>query len=174
MSKGAVPPAPPPAADGPPLVAPTPQVPGLSASQLESQTQTPAEPEPVVKEEPLDPLKMDIDDDDLEYEPDKLNIRVQAEQDEQEEQVEALPLDPSAFALPTSKDLSDSARNSLVKSSVTRICDAGEEAAGRDSAKFGSEVAVGLPPEEMWMGRWSRIWRSVKTECAKCCGVMLT
>ncbi|CAE6382445.1 unnamed protein product [Rhizoctonia solani] len=138
--------------DGPPLVAPTPQLP-VSASQLESQSQAevqPTEPEPIVKEEPLDPLKMDIDDDDLEYEPDKLNATAQAQVEAEEEQTQVAPLDPSAFPLPTSKDLSDSARNGLVKSSVTRIWDAGEEVLGRD-VKGGSEVAVGLPPEEMWM-----------------------
>ena len=30
----------------------------------------------MVKEEPLDPLKMDIDDEEIEYEPDKLNLEV--------------------------------------------------------------------------------------------------
>ncbi|CAE6402237.1 unnamed protein product [Rhizoctonia solani] len=138
--------------DGPPLVAPTPQLP-VSASQLESQSQLevqPSEPEPVVKEEPLDPLKMDIDDDDLEYEPDKLNATAQAQVEAEEEQTQIAPLDPSTFSLPTPRDLSDSARNGLVKSSVTRIWDAGEEVLGRD-VKGGSEVAVGLPPEEMWM-----------------------
>lgn len=130
------------------VVAPTPQIP-LSASQLESQTQ--AEPEPVVKEEPLDPLKMDIDDDDLEYEPDKLVIS-SAEADEAvEEQVKVL-LDPSGFTLPAPKDLSDSARNGLVRSAVTRIWDAGEESTSREvGIRAASQVAVGLAPEEMWM-----------------------
>ncbi|KAF8677667.1 Symplekin tight junction protein C terminal [Rhizoctonia solani] len=138
--------------DGPPLVAPTPQLP-VSASQLESQSQVeaqPTEPEPVIKEEPLDPLKMDIDDDDLEYEPDKLNATAQAQAEAEEDQTQVAPLDPSAFSLPAPKDLSDAARNGLVKSSVARIWDAGEEVLGRD-VKGGSEVAVGLPPEEMWM-----------------------
>ncbi|QRW17189.1 symplekin [Rhizoctonia solani] len=137
---------------GPPLVAPTPQLP-VSASQLESQSQVeaqPTEPEPAIKEEPLDPLKMDIDDDDLEYEPDKLNATAQAQAEAEEDQTQVAPLDPSAFSLPAPKDLSDAARNGLVKSSVARIWDAGEEVLGRD-VKGGSEVAVGLPPEEMWM-----------------------
>jgi len=34
---------------------------------------TPAEPAVVVKLEPVDPLKMDIDEEDIEYEPDTLN-----------------------------------------------------------------------------------------------------
>ncbi|KAF8757940.1 Symplekin tight junction protein C terminal [Rhizoctonia solani] len=103
-----------------------------------------------IKEEPLDPLKMDIDDDDLEYEPDKLNATAQAQAEAEEDQTQVAPLDPSAFSLPAPKDLSDAARNGLVKSSVARIWDAGEEVLGRD-VKGGSEVAVGLPPEEMWM-----------------------
>ncbi|CAE6412938.1 unnamed protein product [Rhizoctonia solani] len=144
-------------ADGPPLVAPTPQLP-VSASQLESQSQaqTPApqpqpEPEPIVKEEPLDPLKMDIDDDDLEYEPDKLNVAAQAQVEAEEaEQAAIAPLDPSAFSLPTPGDLSDATRSGLVKSSVSRIWDAGEEVLGREIRPGGNET-VGLPPEEMWM-----------------------
>ncbi|KAG8760401.1 hypothetical protein FRC11_000462 [Ceratobasidium sp. 423] len=138
-------------ADVPPLVAPTPQLP-VSASQLESQSQAQAplaEPEPVVKEEPLDPLKMDIDDDDLEYEPDKLNVAAQAQVEAEEEQEDVALLDPPAFSLPAPRDLSDAARNGLVKSSVGRIWDAGDEALGRE-VKAGNET-VGLPPEEMWM-----------------------
>lgn len=30
-------------------------------------------PGPVIKEEPVDPLQMDMDEDDIEYEPDRLN-----------------------------------------------------------------------------------------------------
>ncbi|KAJ1306905.1 hypothetical protein OPQ81_007888 [Rhizoctonia solani] len=155
LGRGVAPPAPAVQPNDPPLVAPTPQLP-VSASHLESQSQTPtqtqpAEPEPVVKEEPLDPLKMDIDDDDLEYEPDKLNVAAQAQVEAEEEQLQVAPLDSSAFSLPAPKDLSDTTRNSLVKSSVGRIWDAGEEVLGREIKAGGSEVAVGLPPEEMWM-----------------------
>ncbi|CAE6440409.1 unnamed protein product [Rhizoctonia solani] len=140
--------------DVPPLVAPTPQLP-VSASQLESQSQAqaqaPPEPEPPVKEEPLDPLKMDIDDDDLEYEPDKLNVAAQAQVEAEAEQDQLAPLDLSTFSLPAPKDLSDTTRNGLVKSSVSRIWDAGEEVLGREVRAAGGETAVGLPPEEMWM-----------------------
>ncbi|KAF8605954.1 hypothetical protein BDV93DRAFT_490054 [Ceratobasidium sp. AG-I] len=138
--------------DAPLLAAPAPQAPGPSPTQLESQAQP--EPEPPVKEEPLDPLKMDIDDDDLEYEPDKLNLDLDVQSDAAaEEEAEAMPLDPTTFALPPPKELSDSARNGLVRSSVTRIWDVGEEAMGREvgRVKARSEVGVGLPPEEMWM-----------------------
>lgn len=96
---------------------------------------------------------MDIDDDDLEYEPDKLNMDLNVQGDTAEEETEAITLDPTTFALPPPKELSDSARNSLVRSSVTRIWDVGEEAMGREvgRVKARSEVGVGLPPEEMWM-----------------------
>ncbi|KAG8745157.1 hypothetical protein FRC12_014635, partial [Ceratobasidium sp. 428] len=138
-----------PVTDAPPLVAPAPQAPGPSPAQLESQTQP--EPEPAVKEEPLDPLKMDIDDDDLEYEPDKLNVKPAADQEE-DEQMETVPLDPGVFTLPQPKDLSDSARNGLVKSSVTRIWDAGEGSTQGEVGRVrGRGGEVGLPPEEMWM-----------------------
>ncbi|KAG9104316.1 hypothetical protein FRC06_003605 [Ceratobasidium sp. 370] len=134
--------------DAPPLVAPAPQAPGPSPAQLESQTQS--EPEPTVKEEPLDPLKMDIDDDDLEYEPDKLNVKAAA--DQEDEQIETVPLDPGTFALPPPKDLSDAARNRLVRSSVTRMWDTGEgQMQGEVGRARGRGGEMGLPPEEMWM-----------------------
>ncbi|QRV74154.1 symplekin [Ceratobasidium sp. AG-Ba] len=137
--------------DGPPLLAPAPQAPGPSPAQLESQTQRqpPVEAEPAVKEEPLDPLKMDIDDDDLEYEPDKLNVKPTADQEE-DEPIESTALDPSVFALPPPKDLSDETRHGLVRSSVTRIWDAGE-GQGEIERVRGRDGDVGLPPEEMWM-----------------------
>lgn len=97
---------------------------------------------------------MDIDDDDLEYEPDKLNLDLDVQANAAaEEEAEAIPLDPTTFALPPPKELSDAARNGLVRSSVTRIWDVGEEAMGREvgRVKARSEVGVGLPPEEMWM-----------------------
>ncbi|KAG8748374.1 hypothetical protein FRC10_005921 [Ceratobasidium sp. 414] len=136
-------------ADAPPLAAPAPQAPRPFPTQLEYQTQP--EPEPAVKEEPLDPLKMDIDDDDLEYEPDKLNVEPAADQEE-DEQIETAPLDPGTFALPPPKDLSDAARNGLVRSSVTRIWDAGEgQTQGEVGRARGKGGETGLPPEEMWM-----------------------
>ena len=36
----------------------------------------PPPPAPAIKDEPVDPLQMDIDEDELEYEPDRLNEEV--------------------------------------------------------------------------------------------------
>jgi symplekin len=58
---------------------------GSSATPFTHTPPTAAEPTPastkataapLVKQEPIDPLKMDIDEDEMEYEPDKLNMEV--------------------------------------------------------------------------------------------------
>jgi symplekin len=56
---------------GIPTVPPS-QPPDSIATQPTSIT----EPEPPVKDEPIDPLKMDIDEEEMEYEPDRLNQAV--------------------------------------------------------------------------------------------------
>lgn len=72
-----------------PIQAPTPAIPtapraaraiptGPAAAQTSTpEAQPPVPAAPVVKDEPVDPLQMDIDQDELEYEPDKLNEEVQ-------------------------------------------------------------------------------------------------
>lgn len=47
-----------------------------SRSRSRSRSRSPATPPPVKEEEPVDPLQMDIDEEELEYEPDKLNLEV--------------------------------------------------------------------------------------------------
>lgn len=46
------------------------------ASRSPSRSKTPPTPPPVKEEDPVDPLQMDIDEEELEYEPDKLNLEV--------------------------------------------------------------------------------------------------
>jgi len=64
------------------VVPPAPSVPtGPRAGRSSEQSSTPqphdsATDAAVVKEEPVDPLKMDIDEDELEYEPERLNEEV--------------------------------------------------------------------------------------------------
>ena len=68
----------------PPIISPTPAIPTGPRRQVQSiehggtptpQAQVPT-PAPVVEAEPVDPLKMDIDEEELEYEPEKLNEEV--------------------------------------------------------------------------------------------------
>lgn len=68
----------------PPIISPTPAIPTGPRRQVQSiensvtptpQAQAPAVA-PVVEAEPVDPLKMDIDEEELEYEPEKLNEEV--------------------------------------------------------------------------------------------------
>jgi symplekin len=58
------------------ITATQPQVPAVS--EPPSQTESVPTPEPLaaVKEEPPNPLQMDIDEEELEYEPDRLNLEV--------------------------------------------------------------------------------------------------
>ncbi len=68
----------------PPIISPTPAIPTGPRRQVQSiehsGTPTPqaqvSTPAPVVEAEPVDPLKMDIDEEELEYEPEKLNEEV--------------------------------------------------------------------------------------------------
>lgn len=50
-------------------------VPQMSQEKSKSRSRSPT-PTPPKEEEPVDPLQMDIDDEELEYEPDKLNTEV--------------------------------------------------------------------------------------------------
>jgi symplekin len=71
-----------PLAPSPTPVPPTAAPPTAPKKLLEKQrrdiegTPVPGTPPPPVKDEPVDPLQMDIDQDELEFEPDKLNAEV--------------------------------------------------------------------------------------------------
>lgn len=69
-----------PIADRPTIVAPIPAIPTgprkLMQSVERTATPTPPVATPPIKAEPVDPLKMDIDEEELEYEPEKLNEEV--------------------------------------------------------------------------------------------------
>ncbi|KAF7972766.1 hypothetical protein HWV62_17146 [Athelia sp. TMB] len=67
----------PPAAPLPALTSVSPPVPSTSAALAPAPPPAKsAPPGPAVKEEPIDPLKMDIDEEEMEYEPDRLNLEV--------------------------------------------------------------------------------------------------
>ncbi len=48
----------------------------VQRSRSPPRSKSPSTPPPVKEEEPVDPLKMDIDEEEVEYEPDKLNMEV--------------------------------------------------------------------------------------------------
>ncbi|KIJ55664.1 hypothetical protein M422DRAFT_63678 [Sphaerobolus stellatus SS14] len=112
---------------------------------------TPIEaPAPVIKEEPVDPLQM-VMDDDLEYEPDRLNDQLEGI----ESSVPAIseharePLALINFQLPPPKPLSDDDRESGLRAAVTRIRTNAEEFG--PSPELPGQTTLGLPPSEMWM-----------------------
>ncbi|KAI6112643.1 Symplekin tight junction protein C terminal-domain-containing protein [Pisolithus sp. B1] len=80
---------------------------------------------PIVKEEPVDPLKMDIDEEEVEYEPDKLNLELSGEEATANEEIipvdipDDLPFDLSDFKLPSPKDLSTDERIALMRGATT-------------------------------------------------------
>ncbi|PSR72823.1 hypothetical protein PHLCEN_2v11320 [Hermanssonia centrifuga] len=117
------------------------------------QSQTP----PVVKEEePVDPLQMDIDEEELEYEPDKLNLELSGDQEEAAEEGLSLDqdmnisLDNQEFKLTAPKDLPEEAKEALVRSSLVRIWDGAKDLASHDMVIDAGD-ASGTTPADMWM-----------------------
>ncbi|KAH7890752.1 Symplekin tight junction protein C terminal-domain-containing protein [Phlebopus sp. FC_14] len=117
-------------------------------------TQT-AEPELPVKDEPVDPLKMDIDEEEMEYEPDKLNLELSggtATADEDMLPVDvpevALSLDLLDFKLPSPKELSEADRNALIRGAVARIWDRTEDL---QTTPYMASTRSGMSADDMWM-----------------------
>ncbi|KAG6866570.1 hypothetical protein C0991_002055 [Blastosporella zonata] len=120
-----------------------------------SATSTPPPP-PVAKDEPVDPLQMDIDQDELEYEPDRLNEELSGD----------VPIEPSAAdvhaataklqlidsTLPPPRDLSEEERTQQLRGAVKRIWDDVEELnVNGDALPVESTQAGGHSPTEIWM-----------------------
>ncbi|KAJ6493673.1 Symplekin tight junction protein C terminal-domain-containing protein [Mycena vitilis] len=145
---------------GPKATRSAPSAPPARISTPEVQAPASTPPVPVVKDEPVDPLQMDIDQDELEYEPDKLNEELSGEDGPGSGGLGAIDIDSVLannmqlldFKLPPPKDLSDEERVSLVRNSVARIWDGSEdlrstgEALPSDSTQAGGHSAA-----EMWM-----------------------
>jgi symplekin len=134
----------------------------------EGQPTVPAQPEAeVVKEEPVDPLAMNIDNEEMEYEPDKINDEVLSpmsarvtfadqlfhfqlsgaeapEAEEEEPDLDTIALELREFKLPLPRDLEDVEREALVRRSFVRLW---EE--GRDGVV--APAAEGANAPELWM-----------------------
>lgn len=111
------------------------------------------------KEEPVDPLQMDIDEEEMEYEPSKLNEELSGGTSLEESDAlitditsDALNLQLVDFKLPPPKELPEDDRINLIASAITRIWDGAEElktmgeAIPADSSQAGGNSAA-----EMWM-----------------------
>ncbi|KDR80507.1 hypothetical protein GALMADRAFT_264472 [Galerina marginata CBS 339.88] len=120
---------------------------------------TPTTQEPAVKEEPVDPLQMDIDEDELEYEPEKLNEALSgapAPEDEimdTETSPAVVDLQLLNFKLPPPKEFSsDEDRMGVVSSSISRIWDGADELrAMGEGISPDSLQAGGNTASEIWM-----------------------
>ncbi|EMD39061.1 hypothetical protein CERSUDRAFT_133852 [Gelatoporia subvermispora B] len=122
-----------------------------------SRSSTP-QPTPAVKEEPVDPMRMDIEEEEIEYEPDKLNQELSGDQEQVPENEAALDhemditadLQLTDFKLPPPKDWTSADRNAVVKNSLTRIWDGAKDLAPPEPAGELSE-APGSSASDMWM-----------------------
>ncbi|KAJ7180551.1 Symplekin tight junction protein C terminal-domain-containing protein [Mycena filopes] len=131
---------------------------GPSARASTPEVPAPPPSAPVIKDEPVDPLQMDIDQDELEYEPDKLNEELSGE--DGGGGADAIDIDSVLannmqlldFKLPPPKELSDDERVALVRSSVARIWDGSEDLKSNgEGLPPDSTQAGGHGPTEMWM-----------------------
>ncbi|KAF4593096.1 hypothetical protein EYR38_008806 [Pleurotus pulmonarius] len=125
----------------------------LSAPAIDLQNEQTAASTPppvVVKEEPIDPMQMDIDQDEIEYEPEQLNLELsgdvpQAAVATADVSPESLDLQLVEFKLPPPKDLDEEERITQLRVGVSRIWNGAEE------ARQGADVTHADPAQDMWM-----------------------
>ncbi|TCD69615.1 hypothetical protein EIP91_006840 [Steccherinum ochraceum] len=108
-----------------------------------------------IKDEPQDPLKMNVDEGEIEYEPDRLNAELSGGEQEAYAEVDYgmnedtdITLDPREFKLPPPKFLDDDERNSLVRSSLVRIWDGAKDLTTQE---VDLSETQGFSPTDMWM-----------------------
>ncbi|KAJ3986382.1 Symplekin tight junction protein C terminal-domain-containing protein [Lentinula detonsa] len=120
-----------------------------------------AAPAPIVKEEPVDPLQMDIDQDELEYEPDRLNEELSGPVPSTEASIEPdltpgtaeqpINLSLAEFKLPPPKDLVNTDdRIDLISKSITRIHEEAADMSSNTAINPDPDVTIG-GPLDMWM-----------------------
>ncbi|KAF6752970.1 Symplekin tight junction protein C terminal-domain-containing protein [Ephemerocybe angulata] len=108
------------------------------------------------KAEPVDPLQMDIDEEEIEFEPEKLNEELGPVQEDQELVVETdmekISLTLNEFRIPAPPELDENGRTKTLGKALTRIWD------GADELKEFAEVipadssqAGGNSATELWM-----------------------
>ncbi|KAF7309707.1 LIM-domain-containing protein [Mycena indigotica] len=138
-----------------PLPPPPPLAAAASRNGTPVDTKSPPEASPpIIKEEPVDPLKMDMDQDELEFEPDRLNRAFSDDPDVGDGNADAGAvlaenMQLVGFNLPPPKPLTEEERSALLVSSVMRIREESELAG--ESLPPDSTQAAGHSPTEMWM-----------------------
>ncbi len=110
--------------------------------------------EPDVKAEPLDPLQMDIDDDDIDFEAEKVAVQVIDDvPPDLPDGVELFDVEEALrladFKMPPPRLASDDERGALVKSSMARIWGSYGELMSMNDP--GLSVARGSSPQDLWM-----------------------
>ncbi|KAF8587835.1 hypothetical protein K439DRAFT_1652134 [Ramaria rubella] len=108
-----------------------------------------------IKEEPVDPLQMDMDEDDIEYEPDRLNDQFEDDPDMSAAGIAGhaekdIPLALINFQLPPPRKLSDTEREAALQSSIARIRNSAQELNPPPEVPNQS-AHIGLPASDMWM-----------------------
>ncbi|KZT27847.1 hypothetical protein NEOLEDRAFT_1130335 [Neolentinus lepideus HHB14362 ss-1] len=123
------------------------------SSEKKTATPEPPAPEPV-KEEPIDPLQMDIDEEEIEYEPDKLNLELSGGDQVNAEEgdlgaVEPIDIDLLAeLKLPPPKEWTEEDRDALIRSSIARIREGVDVVSPGDDATLNpSKMAA----TDLWM-----------------------
>ncbi|KAJ3505780.1 hypothetical protein NLJ89_g7237 [Agrocybe chaxingu] len=122
-------------------------------------TPQPQESVPVaVKDEPVDPLQMDIDEDELEYEPERLNEKLSgAPEPEDEVMIDEAShednLELVDFRLPPPKELvNEEERRIVIHDSLKRVWDGAEDLKSHEEGFSSDSVqAGGNSASEMWM-----------------------
>ncbi|KAJ2915453.1 hypothetical protein MD484_g4945, partial [Candolleomyces efflorescens] len=109
--------------------------------------------------EVVDPLQMDIDEEEIEFEPERLNEELAGEAPMQEDQeaagdvdVEKINLQLREFKLPSPPELSENDRTKALGKALTRIWDGAEELKEfAETIPADSSLAGGNSATELWM-----------------------
>ncbi|KAI5124287.1 hypothetical protein M0805_005134 [Coniferiporia weirii] len=120
---------------------------------------TPPAERSIVKAEPVDPLQMDIDDEEIEYEPDKLNdelSRTEGLPPDLPEGVELIDVDEALrfadFKMPSAREFSEAERGVVVRSSMSRIWNASNELiTSADSIPSVHQPERSASSQDLWM-----------------------
>ncbi|EAU90241.2 cleavage/polyadenylation specificity factor [Coprinopsis cinerea okayama7 len=112
-----------------------------------------------IKEEPVDPLQMAIDDEEIEFEPEKLNNELSTRAPVAESQPSAIEADIESinlqlvdFKLPPPSDWDEDDRTKIISKSLTRIWDGADELKSFGEAiPVDSSQAGGHSATELWM-----------------------
>lgn len=112
-----------------------------------------------VKSEPVDPLAMDVGDEEVEYEPDRLNDEISQKEDLPPglpEGMDEIDIDEALrfadFKLPSPREFSEPERQDLLQQSMSRIWDTSRELVpASDVASRTHQPSQGASSRDLWM-----------------------